>query len=228
MKIPEKYIVLLSNMDAKTRYYIFIGVLLMVFLLDYFIIMKPQLDALVRINPKIELKVKDIDSVKKNRGKIGQYKVDVEKLKKELAVISLKVKTKEEVPIILERVSRLANKNGIKIERIMPNEQGKKTLLEESGRRYYSLPIIIVAKCEYHDFGHFLNMIEKDEIALKTGTFTISKEEGVKQQAVKLTINAIMYEEVKIDESKKDEDDDGDKKKKKRKKRRKKKRKKKK
>ena len=195
-KIPEKYLRLITNLDEKQRYCVLGGVLLFVFLLDYFILMGPQLSALSKINPKIEILTKDIKETKDNLQKIEFYRGEVKRLKGKVKDTDLMVKPKHEVPLVLERISRIANQNGIKIDQIMPETQHQEILLEEKERTYYTLPIFIEARASYHDFGRFLNKIEKDEILLKVSSFTLKKGSRPRLHEVTVTLESIIHEEV--------------------------------
>jgi len=194
MKINEKISALIEGMDEKQRYYVFAGALLLVFLLFYFVLMKPQLDSLSEISPKIKILEDDIVRTENNILRVPQFKEEVEKLKKDINLISYEIRSKEEVPLILENISKIANRNGVKIDQIMPITQDQEMLLEESDRRYFSLPILIEASAGYHDFGRFLNQIEAESNFLKVYSFAIASKVGSKSNVFKLTLSAIIYE----------------------------------
>ncbi|MCA9406954.1 MAG: hypothetical protein KC684_10475, partial [Candidatus Omnitrophica bacterium] len=66
MKVQEKIREFLEKVDQKQLYYIFGGIVLFVFLLDYFLLMRPQINSLNKINPEIIKLRKQIDDAKTN------------------------------------------------------------------------------------------------------------------------------------------------------------------
>lgn len=192
---PDQFSSLLDNIDEKTRYYIFGGILLFFFLLDYFLLMGPQLGALSKINPEIKILKEDISKAKTNIKMTSQYENQVDDLKRKVAIMNLRVKSREEVPMILENISVLANTNGVKIDNIMPSTADQEILLENDERIYYSLPITLEASSGYHDFGRFINNIETGDIFLKINTFTISSGKDSKRHNINLILGAVVFEE---------------------------------
>lgn len=184
----------LENMDEKQRYYIFGGMLVFIFLLDYYILMKPQLAALAEINPKIEILQEDLKKAKSDIKNLDQYNADVEKLRSDVDVINLRVEARNEVPLILERISVMANQNNVRLEQIMPNTLDQEKILENNDRSYYSLPILVEAKTGYHNFGKFLNQIERSNVFLRIDNFTIASSTDTKNHAIKIRLETVIYD----------------------------------
>jgi type IV pilus assembly protein PilO len=176
--------------------YVFIGLLVLVFILDFFLLMHPQISTLTKIGPEIEQLQKDIDKVKDDSGRINDYKKTVENLRSKADILNLSVKSKSEFPIILERVSTIASENGIKIDQIIPNTEKQELLLDKNNRKYYSLPINVDAEGGYHNLGRFINKIENDAVALQVGSFTLaSSAASLKNHKIKMVLQATVYEE---------------------------------
>jgi len=192
--LKEKFNEKFEKMDDKTLYYIFGGILLLVFLLDYFVLMRPQLATLTKINPELKILSTDIEKAKVEITKLDQYKKEVVRMEDAIKKENEKVEPREEVPLILEHVSRLANTNGVKINQIMPNVIDSEIVLENNERVYYLLPIEIEAKAGYHNLGRFINTIEQGEIFLKVKKLTIAAVANTKEHSIKLTLDAIVYE----------------------------------
>jgi len=184
----------LNNLDEKQRYYFFAGILVFIFLLDYLILMRPQLNKLWKINSDIKVIEQELSTAKNDIQKEAQYYQQVKQLKEQVKQSNLKVKSKEEVPLILEKISRLANNNGIKIDQIMPVTEEQESLLEDKGTKYYSLPINVEARGGYHDFGRFMNELERGDIFLGIKKFLIYSSEDPRAHHVRLTLNAVVYE----------------------------------
>src|SRR3972149_1490460 len=139
MKIKkiENILSIIGKVDEKKRFYLFIGVLVFVFLLDYLILMRPQLSTLMKINPEINILSQDIKQTQDDLLKISFYKSEVDRLRKNIKEVNQMIRSKDEVPLILERISRLANQNSIKIDQIMPNTQGQEILLDNKEQKYF-------------------------------------------------------------------------------------------
>ena len=185
---------LIGKIDEKNRHYFLIGALLFIFLLDYFILMRPQLVTLTKINPEIKLLSQDSEKAQEDIGKLGFYQTEVKRLESQLAQTSKTIKSKEEVSIILEQISRMANRNNIRIDQIMPSMEEQKVLLEDNKRTYYALPILVQAKSGYHDFGRFLNQMERNDLFLYVASFSIITGEDVRAHALKMNLQAIVFE----------------------------------
>lgn len=186
-----------DGMDAKV-FYLILGVgLLAVFLLDYFLLMSPQLKTLSKINPEIKILAEDITKARNSMQRLGQYQNQVSKLTTDIARENKKVELRDEVPLILEHISRIASEHKVQINQIMPNVIDSEIVLENEERIYYDMPIDIEAKAAYHDLGRFVNAIEKGSIFLKVGELTIAGIEGRKDLSIKITFDALVYDEIR-------------------------------
>ncbi|MCK5015391.1 MAG: type 4a pilus biogenesis protein PilO, partial [Candidatus Omnitrophica bacterium] len=173
IKIPEKISSVFSKVDGKNRYFVFVGILFAVFLLDYFLLMRPQLSALKKISPEIKSVSDNIKKAKEDIKKLKIYRADLQKVSEKFAAANLKVKSRNEVSFILEYIAYVASEAGVKIDQIMPDTLSQELLTENDQRKYYDLPIYMEARSSYHNFGHFLNKIEQNDISLRIGTFSI-------------------------------------------------------
>ncbi len=186
----------LEHMDAKVFYIILAVGLLVLFLLDYFVLMAPQLKTLSKINPEIKILREDISRARDNIQRLGNYESQVRKYEADIAVENKKVELRDEVPLILEHISRIAGENKVTINQIMPNVIDSEIVLENDERVYYDLPIDIEARAAYHDLGRFVNAIEQGSIFLKVGELTIAGVEGRKDLSIRITFDALVYDEI--------------------------------
>lgn len=185
----------LSKIDEKNRYYLLIGALVLIFLLDYFVIMRPQLVALTKIQPEIKILLQDIQTARDDTQKMGFYQGEIKRLQNVLEKTSQRVFSKEEVSAILERISRLAGETGMKIDQITPFNDDQEILLEDHKRTYYALPILLEAMSGYHDFGKFLNRLEQDDLFLSVATFSVVAGDDMHDHALKMNLRAIIFED---------------------------------
>ena len=198
MKNLDKLTQYIPKIDEKNQYYFLGGILLVIFLLDYFIMMQPQLATLRTINPKISLLITDIKSAQENMEKLESYQNDAKQLTQKVSVASEQILTNDEVPVILERISRLANAENIKIEQLVPLKGSREMVLEKNDKRYYALPILIEVKGGYHQLGRFINKVETDEIYMNFSNFTLASGGGESTPVnAKLTVKTLLSEQIK-------------------------------
>ena len=197
MNIQEEISKLIAKINAKNPYYMLGGILLVIFLLDYFLIVQFQFSNLRSINPKISAKSQEFREAKKNIEQLGQYNQQVKDLKEKRNQVSYRVKSKDEIPLILEHISRIANKNNVKVEQMMPITSSQKEVLKNNEGKYFSVPISVEAVSSYHDLGRFLYDLEFGEEFLSISNFTISANPAdTAHHFVYFTIMAIILEKV--------------------------------
>lgn len=196
MDIREKISSIFEKIEGNNRYYVLVGFMALVFLLDYFVLMGPQLAAFKKINPEINGVSDKIKKAKSDMKKLGTYQSDLEKLSEKFEEANLKVKSRDEVPSILEHIANIANESGIKIDQIMPDSLDQELLTENSQRKYFDLPIYMEARSSYHNLGRFLSTLSQNDISLRVGAFTIVATDDTRYHLVKLTFQVTVYEEI--------------------------------
>ncbi len=198
-KITEQ----ITKIDEKNRYFILGGILLLIFLVNYFVVMTPLLKTLSAINPKIKQFAEDLKNARTEGGKVGQYSSEINKLNEQLKKSSQRVITKEEINWVLGQISRMAHEERIKIDQIMPIKGSETVLLNNKEGKYYSLPIMVNARCGYHDMGRFLNRVEQGDVFLSLSDFSFSGSgEDTGRNIAKLTFRAVIFEKTEGSESK--------------------------
>jgi len=191
----EKMMTKAQKLDVRYWYYLLGAFLFLIVMADYFFIMKPQLGTLNKLNPEIKVLSDNLKRTQTDITRISQYKTQVEALKKAVEELRLRVRTKQEVPFIIEKISRIAHQHDVKIDQIMPNTLAQEITLENDDRTYYDLPIIIEARSTYHDFGRFINELESEETFFQVEGLTVSSMAGSRLNVVKVTMSTIVYEE---------------------------------
>jgi len=148
--------------------------LLIFFLLDYFLLMQPQqLRPIMKLGPEAKQKAVDLKQAHIDIKSIEQYKQQVIELKKTMKGVGHRISSKEEIPKVLDSISRLAISSNVRINQIMPLRDSKKLELSNDQGKYYSMSILITALGGYHDIGQFFNQIENNEIFMSISNFDI-------------------------------------------------------
>lgn len=183
----------LGSLNEKNRYYVLGGVLLLIFLLDYFIIMMPQIKTLVALNPKIATLSKDLKQARLDIKSINQYQTQVAQLREKMKMVGSSILSREEIPTILENISVLANASKVKINQIMPMKESQQLVLTDNDGTYYSLPILVNARGSYHNIGRFLNRVETNGIAMSVVDFDMTAtNDDPYRHALNLTIKTFV------------------------------------
>ncbi len=196
MKILEKLNLDKSKLqvDEKYHYFILAGVLLLVFVLNYFLILGNQLKALNKVNPKILVLESNIERFNNNLARLGQHKVDITSLKEKLVLLKGKARLEEEVPLILDLISRKANQTDVKIEQIMPVKAAKEELLSDVDGKYILLPIFIQVRAGYHQLGKFLQKLENADMMSFVSELQIEgNESDIMRHNSEITIQTIIF-----------------------------------
>lgn len=175
----------------ENNIYCVVGVfLLIMFLLDYFLIMKRQMDALNALNPKVTLLKEDIAETKNNIQKSDAYKAQIARLKEQLQKTGYKIPSREEV---LDGISRIANQNKVKIDQMIPGKGMQEVLQKDLEEQYYAFPISLEAHGGYHDIGRFVDQLEKDNIYKSIAALTVeSNAKDPAQHTARLMIKTIL------------------------------------
>ncbi len=184
----------------ENNVYCVVGIfLLIVFLLDYFFIMKRQMDTLNVLNPQVTLLKQDIVETKNNIQKNDVYKAQITRLKEQLQKGGYKIPSKEEV---LDGISRIAYQNKIKIDQMIPGKGMQEVLQKDLEEQYYAFPISVEVHGGYHDIGRFVDQLEKDNVYKSIAALTIeSNAKDPTQHTVRLMIKTILLDKIEKSEN---------------------------
>jgi type IV pilus assembly protein PilO len=185
----------IKKLDPKYRYLIFGGALLLVFLINYFLLLGPLMGSLNKMSAKTSEIRQNLQGVKNDIARIDQNRAQLEKIRGQINEVKIKIRSKQEVPLILEDISRNANQTGVKIDQLMPLKDQQDTLAKTEQVNYFSLPILIQVRSSYHDLGRFLAQLEGDKIFYSLSGLSITANpKDATRQMVQLTIKSVISE----------------------------------
>jgi len=188
---------LIAKINEKNPHYIIAGILALILVVDYFGVMQFQIGTLSSLNPKIRDLSQEVKATKSNIQRMPQYQKEVRDLEQRIADINDKMKPRAGVPLILENISRVASKNGVQVEQLMPDTAVDQPVAKNKDGFFYKIPIVVEARSGYHQFGRFLNELEREEVFLSIPEFTIAAAGNeAAQHAIKLTIHAIVFDKI--------------------------------
>ena len=119
-----------------------------------------QLRSLARSREEITTTSAGIERVNNDLQRIAQIRQGLVDSRSQLDAVSQKVRSVQEVPAVLEQISRTASAFSVTIDQIKPLPESQETLIDAPEGKYYALPIVIQARAGYHMFGRFLNSLE--------------------------------------------------------------------
>ncbi|GEM_PF-450668 len=193
----------LKKLDPQYHYYILGGVLALVFLLNHFLLFGPLVGSLNKMNGQISELNQNLRGVKSDMARIDQNRAQLEKIRSQINEVKIRIRSKQEVPLILDDISRISNQYGVKIDQLMPMKDQKELLAKQQDVEYYALPILIQARSSYHDLGHFLAQLETDKIFYNVGGLSImANPKDTARHTIQLTVKAVISEEAKKEDPK--------------------------
>lgn len=172
-----KILEIFNSLNEQARYSIFGGVVVFILLLDGFFLVLPQCGSIVDINNQIKDLSSDTAQVVNDKQRIDSLKTHLEHTRLTLEAMNTKVRSLQEVPAILDDISRIANEYDVKIDQLMPQKQGQESLAKSEDGHYYALPIVIQTRCGYHMFGRFLNKLENEDLYFSVKDLSVKNEE---------------------------------------------------
>lgn len=174
--------------DQKTQLLVLIAIpSLLVAIVYMSFILIPQVERVfdaVSQASKASLNIKeatlDISNIPKLKETMTSYEEKVNRYEKMLPA-------EQEIPTLLENLSEMARASGVKIGGIMPIV-GKEDKVKKSGF-YKEQPILINAKCGFHELGKFLSKMENADRFMKVSDINIkSVAQSPKKHDVELLI----------------------------------------
>ncbi|MFH1655607.1 MAG: type 4a pilus biogenesis protein PilO [Candidatus Omnitrophota bacterium] len=166
----------------------------LIILLDFFLIMKPQVRWAKDLNRKNKELKTYIDLTLTNFEAIAQLQERLQGSKEGVEDIEKRVPSEEDIPLILEDISTASNDTMIKIFQMKPMRQKKEEMLKSALGQYYRIPISIDAKGSYHSFGKFLSTLENSEIFMSVDYLEINPSaKDLRRHNISLTINTFIF-----------------------------------
>ncbi len=183
-----------NALDLKVRYTVFGILLLLVVGVDYLFLVRAQMagmSALAKETQKISAETK---RVKIDTQRVNQIKEGLESSRTQLQQLNDKVRSLQEVPAILEDISRTANQFGVGIDQLTPMKEAQETLITGGDAKYYALPIVIGARSGYHMFGRFLNQLENGKLLFMLRDIRIEDSGKGTALSIQATIKVILVD----------------------------------
>ncbi len=181
------------DQKEKQKLYILFGIFGLSFLMIYFnFLLKPQFSSFLVANrdySAIKSRVRSANALIANESRI---RIQYENLKNESQAIEKRLPSQDEISIILQDFSKIAESAGVKILRIKPLE-----VLDEAsqsahgaGQFFSEYPILIEARAGYHQCGLFVNKLENMERFIRIDAIDIKgRQTDLRHHDIRLRVN---------------------------------------
>lgn len=185
----------IKSLDPRILYVIFGLVILLLVVADFLLILRPQISGLLSQNKKNgELKAQ-IEKLQDDKKHVSQFEKGLADMKSKMVDFDRMVYAKEDVPMALNNVSTLANEYGVQIDQLAPQRQGEDQLVKNDEGVYKSIAIFIEARSGYHEFGRFINRMEKDNMFWKLDELVfLSDKINTHKHIVKMVMRILVLE----------------------------------
>jgi len=156
----------LKSDDSKKKILLIYLVAALLILVGYFyFFLRPSMTKLFGLIPKIGERKASIKSVQDDLFHEARLNSRVEALHEKLGGYEKRLSREKEIPMLLESLSEIAKKSGVKILGITPGAGALKTqgAADKGESVYQEVPIAISAQSGYHELGVFINRLENDQ-----------------------------------------------------------------
>ncbi len=157
----------ISNRPDKEKQLIVIVFLAAFLAIDYFLLVKPCIDYLYKNTPEIASLKSRLDEMRQDQ----KNKALIEKNWKDTA---LELETREkmfispnEIPALIENLSKTASDSRVKILSLQPVEAARKEDKKDSKDEHLPIPIKIDGLAGAHELGSFLARLESGETFIR-------------------------------------------------------------
>lgn len=166
------------------------GAVFLILLLDYFVLLRPQLSVLSQVSGQVKTLRTELDNAKRDIASMDAFRKRMEVLKEKNLLVDQGMVKEESIPVVVENLSKLARQANVKINQIRPVREEEIKVAAAAEGTVYSLPILIEARCSYHQLGRFVNRIENDVLFMRIADLEIlpSAGEGLRH-AVKMVVS---------------------------------------
>jgi len=162
---------------------------------DFFLILNPQIGGLLAQRKKnVELR-DSIEKLKTDKLHIDQFRKSLSDMKARAANFDRMVYARDNVPAALDNISKFANQYGVKIDQMIPQQQGEEQLVKGGDGTYKSVAIFVSARSGYHEFGRFINRLENDRVIFRVDDLSFAADAmNPQKHLVKVLLRILVLE----------------------------------
>lgn len=162
------------DLIKKFGYLILGSAVLIIFLIDYFLILRPQYKALSSLGAKASGFAKDIKETRMNLEHIDSLRAEIVTSKEKLGAAEKSILPTADTTVITQHLLELAERYEIQINQMIPAKESEATVIKSAEGECLGLPISIEGEGGYHNIGLFFDHIENDETFMRIQSFQIT------------------------------------------------------
>ncbi len=157
------------NPREKLMVLVFGGIF--IFTVDYFIWLAPVVNVLTKTMPILSSLNEELDTLKSDKKAAPEIKKKWDNIQNELIEKEKGFQGTDQLPALLENLSKLANEAGVRITSVKPVGDS----VPVGNKLYFSVPLQMNASAGGHELGAFLSKLETDQIFYKVTDLKISQ-----------------------------------------------------
>jgi len=163
LKIPD-----LKN-NPKQLMIVFASAFVIALIIYLQLLLLPQIGRLTGLLYKVGTAVSDLKSAETDIGRMGEFRKTIDGYRNKVELYEKRLPSEEEIPSLLENLSRMAGASNIQIVGITPVPSPIKDKAPSRGKAaaYKEIPILINARCGYHELGRFMSDLENADRFMK-------------------------------------------------------------
>ena len=167
-------------------------------ILGLYLILRPQIAAIADLADKIGKVSVELNTAKKDISGVAKLKEDIKSYRAKVEIYEKRLPAEKEIPKLLESLSETARKSNVSIVGITPAQASAN---KPDGSRkthiYQEVPILINARCGYHELGAFLDSLENEDRFMKIANIEIraNKAAPMKHDVELLVCTYVLLEE---------------------------------
>lgn len=137
-----------------------------------------------------------LNTITQHRDRLPQYTRRLKELKEQIRHKQARIPQRMHLPLMLEQISQLAQKNHIAIEELVPLKDNIRSVLQTNDGQYWGLPIRLEGRGAYHDWGRFFEALENHTSMNVTVNEILITAEGSdgRKHPTSLLLEAVLYE----------------------------------
>ena len=181
------------DITKKLGQLVLILAIVLVFLVDYFFVIRFQVRAVSSLGRKVSTFTKDIKETHANFKRMDLLKNEAVMLQEKLGKIEKGILPTADMTVIVDHLLGLADRHQVRVTRISPVEKTEAKAFKNNQGEYLGLPIAVEAEGTYHDIGLFFNNIEGGEVCMSIQDFQISRNpQSTKKHLLKMVVTVFI------------------------------------
>ncbi|MEI6438114.1 MAG: type 4a pilus biogenesis protein PilO [Candidatus Omnitrophota bacterium] len=185
----------LKGLEARYLYMILFGIMFLLALLDFAVVMRLQLGLAASLDSRIEQLRKDITDLSTNKQRQAQFATQLGLARTARKNFEAMVHRKDDVPAVLNSISNIANEYKVKIDQLTPQPVSPTPLIQNEDGKYYAMTINVRINCGFHQFGRFINRLERERLFWQLDDFGIMADpKDITHQEVKMNMKILILE----------------------------------